>query len=111
MPSGKSSEISSTLSKRYTVEKFTGNKYRMWKLRMNLILERVELLGILSGKLKRLTWERKRERMGKRMNLIIETIGSVFARTQLAQGEFAAGQQWRFHIISPIKPYDSFCWL
>ena len=47
--SGWPSEVSSTLTRRYTVEKLTENNYRMWKLRMNLILERAELLDIVSG--------------------------------------------------------------
>ena len=49
-PSGRPSEMSSTLTRRYTVEKLNDNNYRMWKLRMNLILERAELLDIVSGK-------------------------------------------------------------
>ena len=32
------------------VEKLSENNYRMWKLRMNLILERSDLLDIVSGK-------------------------------------------------------------
>ena len=40
----------STITRKYMVEKLSENNYRMWKLRMNLILERSDLLDIVSGK-------------------------------------------------------------
>jgi uncharacterized protein YehS (DUF1456 family) len=40
----------STLTRKYMVKKLSENNYLMWKLRMNLILERSDLLEIVSGK-------------------------------------------------------------
>ena len=50
MMEAKTESCMSTLTKKYMVEKLTENNYRMWKLRMNLILERSELLDVVSGK-------------------------------------------------------------
>ena len=57
MPSGRSSKSSSTMTRRYMVEKLMRTNYHTWKLRMNHIVEGDEVLGIISGKLKRLAWE------------------------------------------------------
>ena len=46
----KSESGMSALTRKYMVEKLSENNYRMWKLRMNLILERSDLLDIVSGK-------------------------------------------------------------
>ncbi len=40
---------STSMSRKYVVEKLTNNNYRMWKTRMELILERTNLKGIVEG--------------------------------------------------------------
>jgi hypothetical protein len=39
----------SNMSRKYVVEKLTSNNYRMWKTRMELILERTNLKEIVDG--------------------------------------------------------------
>jgi uncharacterized protein YehS (DUF1456 family) len=51
------SRSTSTLTRKYMVEKLSENNYRMWKLRLNLILERSDLLDIASDKDTKLTKE------------------------------------------------------
>ena len=39
------------MTRKYTMEKLNDKNYRMWKLRMSLILERAQLIDIVNGKL------------------------------------------------------------
>ena len=66
----------STITRKYMVEKLSENNYRMWKLRMNLILERSDLLDIVSGKDAKLAEEPelkewKKKDLEARINIIM----------------------------------------
>ena len=40
---------SNQMATKYVVEKLTDHNYRMWRMRMELILERTNLIGIVNG--------------------------------------------------------------
>ena len=40
---------SNQMARQYVVQKLTDHNYRMWRTRMELILERTKLIGIVNG--------------------------------------------------------------
>ena len=44
-----STNKTTSMTRKYTMEKLNDKNYRMWKLRMTLILERAQIIDIVKG--------------------------------------------------------------
>ena len=74
-----STNKTTSMTRKYTMEKLNDKNYRMWKLRMTLILERAQLIDIVKGIIPKLTTisesiEWKNKDLDARMELVMHLI-------------------------------------